>query len=71
MGGTGEVYLWITVIRETQLEAERGAAREQRLARRWLTTYSRSFLTVCAYAGLTKMQTQLLLETGRKQWKAH
>lgn len=67
-----EKVLWLTVIRQAQWDAEgRGEvdARIRYLAIRWLTTMSRSFLTVCSLAGMPKTQAYCLQEQERKRWK--
>lgn len=64
--------LWLTVIREAQVEVTNGELTEHQryLAKRWLTTWSRSFATVCSYAGLETEEARALQEGMRKQWRA-
>lgn len=64
----GEIVLWLSVLREAQLEAENGRGHPRYLAIRWLTTRSRSFDTVCAYAGLNRMETRVLQEKEQGRW---
>jgi hypothetical protein len=68
-----EKMLWLTVIRQAQWDAEgRGEVDVtiRRLAVRWLTTFSRSFLTVCSLAGMERGQAICLQEKERKRWKS-
>jgi len=67
-----EKLLWLSVVRQAQWDAEgRGAVgpRLRYLAVRWLTTMSRSFLTVCSLAGMPTTQAYYLQEQERRKWK--
>lgn len=66
-----ERKLFLTVVRQAQFDAEgRGEVDQRlvRLAKRWLTTASRSFFHVCALAGLSRNQATLLQEQERGKW---
>jgi hypothetical protein len=66
-----ERLLWLQVIRQAQFDVEgRGEVEPhlRYLAKRWLTTMSRSFLAVCSLAGMPKTQAFYLQEQERKKW---
>lgn len=66
-----ERLLWLHVIHEAQLGADnRASTRHERyLAMRWLTTWSRSFAMVCAYAGLSDFEARTIQEQEKLKWK--
>lgn len=67
-----ERLLWLQVIRQAQFDAEGRGEVEHRiryLAVRWLTTMSRSFLTVCSLAGMPATQAHYLQEAERRKWE--
>lgn len=67
-----EKKLWLTVVRQAQMDSEGRGEIDQRLvrlAKRWLTTASRSFFHVCALAGLDRLQAEKLLKQERQRWK--
>lgn len=69
-----EKRLWLTVVLQAQRDAEgRGEAekdaRLRRLAVRWLTTLSRSFMMVCSLAGMDRQTTLRLQKQERERWK--
>lgn len=66
-----ERILFLSVIRQAQFDAEgRGEVEPhlRYLAKRWLTTMSRSFLTVCSLAGMPATQAHFLQEAERKKY---
>ena len=66
-----ERLLWLSVIRQAQFDAEGRGEIDDRLrylAKRWLTTMSRSFLIVCSLAGMPATQAHYLQEQERKKY---
>jgi hypothetical protein len=69
--------LWLRVIQQTVAEAKgasmygvprRDVEYRKRLARKWLTTRSRSFLHVTTLAGFSHQQIKLLWEQNRQRY---
>ena len=67
--------LWLRVIQQTVQEAQGKSLygvphsdypRHIRIAKRWLTTYSRSLVTACSLAGFNQQQIKLLIEQQRR-----
>lgn len=66
-----ERMLFLTVVRQAIWDSEGRSevdARLIRLAKRWLTTRSRSFYTVCSLAGLPAVQAKFIQEQQRAKW---
>lgn len=66
-----ERKLWLSVIRQAQLDSEGRSEVEPKLIRRaqkWLTKMTRSFYTVCSLAGMPATQAEYLQECERKKW---
>ncbi|HEY6766594.1 MAG TPA: hypothetical protein VI386_17680 [Candidatus Sulfotelmatobacter sp.] len=67
-----ERILWLTVIRQAVWDSEGRGEIDGHLiylAKRWLTTPSRAFYTVCSLAGISAVQADFLQESERKRWK--